>query len=87
MRVRDTTKLGVHDRYGVDHATGEEFEIRDDIALKLVRLGRVVSAPEPVIETTEAPAPPENTAKRVGKTATRKSRAGSQKRSFSATKE
>lgn len=64
MRIRVTDRGGIHDRHGVVHALGEEFDIRDDIAVKYLRIGRAEAVREAVVETT-AVAPPETTKRRA----------------------
>jgi hypothetical protein len=56
MRIRVTDRGGIHDRHGVVHALGEEFDIRDDIAVKYLRIGRAEAVREtPVERAVKAP--------------------------------
>jgi hypothetical protein len=58
---------------GILHDRGSVIELDDAVAVKLVGYGmvRILPDPEPAVETA-AKAPPQNAAKRTGKTPPRK---------------
>lgn len=66
MRVRITARNGYGDRYGRRHSLGTVVEYKDDLALKLIRLGVAVAVSEQPVETAELAAP-ENAARRTSK--------------------
>ena len=86
MRVRITQRTGYGARDGRVFGLGDVADLDDALAVKLITNRIAEPAPAPVVRTAEA-APEANTAKRVGKPAPRKPRAGSRKGTFSAPKE